>query len=453
MAKTLTATTIERKSIPEGGRVQLPGGERGLSVILSKPDGVRRYRWQFRYRFLDRQEALSLGEYPEVDIDTARSLAREYRAMLKKGTNPRQEIQRRLAEEELRREQEEARKLAEAAETVALLGRKWVEALPKLVNRRGKLYSPRTVESYADAMERYIIPAIGERQVSKVARSDVRELHTEVTKAGPTMANRVVSALSTFYGWLLDTEQVPEGFNPTRRAPRNPEQKRGEYASVRLSREQEGRLVRAIYSLIDGTTTATSKRGGERKPDRGRKHADPIGGTAILTLLDTGRRLEEVLGMRWSRLDLEAGTLDLGKTKGKSAGDVCYLSERVCEAIKRLPRIVGNPWVFTGRGASGHRASLQSAWEIVTAEAGLESISEDLEGFHLHDLRHHRISELLAAGVAPQLIIQQVGHTSYDELDTYGHVKVADVAAVLSKLEPVEPAADPEVVDIAARRV
>lgn len=77
-----------------------------------------------------------------------------------------------------------------------------------------------------------------------------------------------------------------------------------------------------------------------------------------------------------------------------------------------------------------------------------EELSPELEGFHLHDLRHHRTSELLAAGVAPQLVARQVGHTSLEQLRTYSRLEVADVAAVLSRLAQVAPAAT--VVNVAA---
>ena len=275
---------------------------------------------------------------------------------------------------------------------------------------------------------------------------DVTALHTTATrKGGPYMGNRVVAILSIFYNWLAETEAVAETFNPARRPPLNPEQRRGEHASVRLSHDQESRLVRAIYSLIDGTLEVTTKNG--TMP-----HSDPVGGVALLTLLDTGRRVQEVLGLEWRRLDLDVGTADLGATKGKTAGDVCYITPRICDAIRGLPRIVGDPHVFTGGGKDGRRAGLQSAWEIVKAEAGLEQLSPELDGFHVHDLRHHRISELLAAGVAPQLVARQVGHTSLDQLRVYSHLEVADVARVLSRLEPVEPAEDSEVVEIRTGR-
>lgn len=96
--------------------------------------------------------------------------------------------------------------------------------------------------------------------------------------------------------------------------------------------------------------------------------------------------------------------------------------------------------------AHGQRRGLQSAWEGVKESAGLESISPDLEGFHLHDLRHHRISELFAAGVA-----RQIGHTSLEQLKAYSHLQVADVAAVLSRLQPVQAARNADVVEIGAR--
>jgi integrase len=269
-------------------------------------------------------------------------------------------------------------------------------------------------------MRACILPALGKRPVSEVSRRDVAALHAAATRRGvPCMANRAVNVLSIFYSHLEGIEAIPPSFNPARRPPRNPEQRRGEHASVRLSHHQEARLVREVYAAME---------------------SDPVGATALLTLLDTGRRLREVLGLEWRRLDLDAGTADLGATKGKVAGDVCYLTARVCDAIRHLPRVVGCPYVFTGHGRAGRRQGLRTAWERVKKAAGLEELSPELAGFHLHDLRHHRISELLAAGVAPQLVARQVGHTSLEQLRTYSHLEVADVAAVLSRLNPVMPA-------------
>ena len=116
-------------------------------------------------------------------------------------------------------------------------------------------------------------------------------LATATKKGGPYTGNRAVSALSILYSHLEAIEAVPAGYNPARRPPRNPEQRRGEHASVRLSRDQESRLVRAIFKLISSTVTRTDRR------SKTQQHSDPVGGMALLTLLDTSQQLQEVLSL------------------------------------------------------------------------------------------------------------------------------------------------------------
>jgi integrase len=437
----LTKAMVEHPEVPEQGHLVTWDTSPGMGGFGIRVSATGRVSYLVRYWTGSRERWKTLGAHPRMNLTAAKGKARGILRAAGNGADP-------VADER----RAEVEQQASDAKTVEVLAADWLEALPNHVTRRGRRISPRTVEMYASCMKLYIVPELGRRPVSEVTRRDVAALLATATKrGGPYTGNRTVSVLSIFYGHLDRIEAVPAGFNPARKAPRNPEQRRGEHASVRLSRDQESRLVRAIYALIDGTTGATSSYGGARKAHRGRKHADPVGGVALLALLDTGRRLREILGIEWRRLDLEAGTVDLGATKGKAAGDVCYLTPRVREAIRRLPRIVGNPYVFHGGGPGGRRMGLQSAWEIAKAEAGLEEITADLKGFHLHDLRHHRISELLAAGVAPQLVARQVGHTSLEQLRTYSHLEVADVAAVLGKLEVVGPAPPVEVVEIAAR--
>ena len=50
-----------------------------------------------------------------------------------------------------------------------------------------------------------------------------------------------------------------------------------------------------------------------------------------------------------------------------------------------------NPWVITGRGASGRLANLNAQWIVVHKRAGLEDV-------RIHDLRHGFASRALALG-------------------------------------------------------
>lgn len=421
--KNITKRMVEKPKRPASGHLVTWDKKMSGFGIRVSSSGTVSFLVRYWSKPRQKEQWETLGKPPELTLTKARKKAAEILNSALAGGDPVAEARaaeaaRVAAEQAAAMEQRTADAL-----TVNLLAGEWLKALPNKTTRRGRRISPRTVEQYESCMRVYILPLLGTHPVTQVTRRDVRSLMDAATEGGPYMGNRAVSVLSIFYSHLDSIEAVPPGFNPARRPPRNPETKRGEHASVRLSNAQEGRLVREIYSAME---------------------SDPVGATALLTLLETGRRLREVLGMRWDRLDLEAGTADLGATKGKAAGDVCYLPPRVCAAIKGMPPIVGNPYVFTGNGPHGRRMGLQSLWERVKVNAGLEELSPDLKGFHLHDLRHHRISEMLAAGVAPSLVAQQVGHTSLDQLATYTHIKVQDVAAVLSKLPSVPPAPAPK---------
>lgn len=417
--KKLTKVDIERPKVPANGTLVTWDTSSGLGGFGVRVAATGRVSFIVRYWNGTRERWKTLGAHPRLTLTEARKRAREILRAAADGVDP--------LEVEL---EAKAEQRAAEAQTIETLAAEWLEVLPNRMTRRGRI-SPRTVQQYEGCMRLYILPAIGKRPVLEVTKADVRALHTKASKSGDYQANRVIAVLSVFYSWLAECEAVPEEFNPARKAPHNLEKRRGEYASVRLSYDQEARLSRAIYQLID---------------------SDPVGGVAILTLLDTGRRLQEILGLEWRRLNLENGTADLGKTKGRSAGlDVCHLTPRVVEAIRKLPRVLGNIFVFVGNGKGGRRTKLQYAWETVKTSAGLLEISPDLVGFHVHDLRHHRISEWLAAGIAPQIIARQVGHTSLDQLRVYSHLEVADVKAALSRLEPVGPAPDAEVVEIGGR--
>lgn len=406
----ITKAMVERPEVPEQGHLVTWDSSPGMGGFGIRVAASGRVSYLVRYWNGRRERWQTLGAFPRLNLTAARKQAAATLKAAAGGADPVEE----------KRAAEAGRRAADA-QTVEVLAAEWLASLPQKTTRRGRRISPRTVEQYESCMRACILPALGKRPVSEVSRRDVAALHAAATRRGvPCMANRTVNVLSIFYSHLEGIEAVPSGFNPARRPPRNPEQRRGEHASVRLSHNQEARLVREVYATME---------------------SDPVGATALLTLLDTGRRLREVLGLEWRRLDLDARTADLGATKGKVAGDVCYLTPRVCDAIRHLPRIVGCPYVFTGHGKAGRRQGLRTVWERVKKAAGLEELSPELEGFHLHDLRHHRISELLAAGVAPQLVARQVGHTSLEQLRTYSHLEVADVAAVLSRLAQVAPAA------------
>lgn len=429
---------------------------RGLGLVV-QPTGAK--SWIYQFKLAGQPTArVKLGDYPKpLSLDAARDLANAHALQVRAGIDPRD-----AKREEARKRAE--RRAAEAVEelTVAALAEEWRKYLPKHITRKGRPLAPRSIEWYEQALDCHVLPHLGSLPVARVTAADAQRMHDAVgdaareaaedklrkaraagkveadpkaadekaAAAGRVAANAAAITLSVFYNWMLAKRRdvLPAGFeNPGAKVERHLVESRGENAMVRLSRDQEARLLAAIY---DRMTT------------------DREGATALLVLLDTGRRKGEVLGMRWERLDLATGQYRLHRSKSKAAGDAFYIPPRSVEAIRQLRREVGVPWVFASKkAAGGRRAGLQSAWEAVKKAAGVESIAPELGALRIHDLRHHRVTAMLAAGISPALVARQCGWTDLAMLSqVYGHVEADDVAAVMAKLVPVEPAAGGKVV-------
>ena len=76
-----------RKAQPETKEFSLSDGE-GLSLVI-KPSGSK--VWRFRFYLNGKQEKMSFGFYPAVDLKTARLLRQDAQTQLAKGIDPREE--------------------------------------------------------------------------------------------------------------------------------------------------------------------------------------------------------------------------------------------------------------------------------------------------------------------------------------------------------------------------
>ncbi len=159
-------------------------------------------------------------------------------------------------------------------------------------------------------------------------------------------------------------------------------------------------------------------------------------------LLTRGLRRGELAGLRWDRVDLEAGSLQITRTRvlvdgqpvestpKTDAGNRSILLDDHLVTRMRLHRkrqkeeflAVGLSWtnethVFTDRlGEPLHPEYFSSRFETLTDKARLRRI-------RLHDLRHTAASLMLAAGESPKVVAEVLGHSSVlMVLSVYGHV-------------------------------
>ena len=175
-------------------------------------------------------------------------------------------------------------------------------------------------------------------------------------------------------------------------------------------------------------------------------------------LLATGLRLGEALGLQWSDLDMEHGSLTVRHTLVRLPGTPWRLTEPKSTASKRtIPVIgparvalqaqqarvanmrrdapvwhVGNDFVFpTELGTPQSGRDVLGEFKRLLRQAGLP------ETFRVHDLRHSTATYLTAAGVPPTVIMSLLGHSTLAMTQRYSHVLTPMLADAATRLEGI----------------
>ena len=251
---------------------------------------------------------------------------------------------------------------------------------------------PRTRQNIRGMLRNHILPALGGVPVAAVERRHVIDLQQSLS-AYPVAANRTVKVLSHMYrlgeGWGL----APEGRNPCRSVDKFPERSRERF----LTDAEFARLGQVLDEAVAG----------------GR--ASPVAAAAIRLLMLTGCRRSEVLTLRWTEVDLEAGELRLGDAK--TGPRVVQLPPTAVRLLEAVPRREDSSWVFPGRDRNGRYSGdgLNHVWHIVRSRAGLDDV-------RLHDLRHSFASRALALGETLPVIGKLLGHSDIETTARYAHL-------------------------------
>jgi integrase len=258
---------------------------------------------------------------------------------------------------------------------------------------------------YYSAKQLY--PHFSGRKLSTLGAVDVRDYIAarKVKGVGPGTINRELGLLSAALNWARKDLEWDVA-NP---------------AQGRRLKEPEGR-VRWITrdeatKLIDVAATV------EQAP-----HLCDL----IILGLHTGMRRNEMLGLEWRRVDLQAGLVYLEAEHQKSGkvGSV-PLNTEARQAILsrsnfRAQHCPAAPWVFCNR--KGVRiASVKKSFATACKAAGIED-------FHLHDLRHTCAAWLVQEGVPLPEIRDLLRHSTIKVTERYAHLAPHNVREAVNRL-------------------
>jgi integrase len=367
-AQKLTALQVDRAH--RKGDPVLLGDGGGLYFRKQTADGAA---WTLRYRFAGRERWLALGNYPDMPLKTAREEARKARVLLDKQQDP-MTVRRAVVEAE--RGRGSFRELAEDWYRVEIVGRALKH--PEIPRRH---------------LDKYLLPEFGRTAPADVHAGDIARLLDKVKSRAPTAANDLLRFTSRIFAFGV-RRRVVTG-NPA--ADFTPRLDAGGTERPRqraLSAEELAQLFASIRK------TATF--GGDNL-------------VAIKLLLALCVRKGELLGARWSEMDLEGESnagpvwhLPASRTKTSEGLDIPLVPE-VVEWLRALKTLsCGSEFVLPQRRRD-HRQRVPHMG-LDTLNVALARVKHGLKPFTLHDLRRTARTHLAALGVRREVAERCLGH-------------------------------------------
>jgi len=387
MAKKLTAKTIESLR-PGPQRREISDGGSGLFLVL-QPSGAK--SWAVRFRYAGRPTKLTLGSWPTLTLAAARKGAADTLHCLANGIDPsatRKAAKQKAAESE--------------ANTVAAICNEFLQRESKRL---------RTIDQRERILRRLVYPAIGNRPIESLKRSEIVRLMDRIEDAsGQRMADVTLAVLRRIFNWHATRS---DNFVP----PFVRGMARQRAAEHRRSRTLDDDELRRLWAA-----TADGQR---------------FSNLIRFLLLTTARR-GEAAEMRWDEVTDGIWTLPASRSKAKT--EVVRPLSRAAQAVLTAqPRVTD--WVFTTT-RTGPLKSFSEPKAKLDAASGITN-------WRIHDLRRSSRSLLSRAGVNPDIAERCLGHAlptiraTYDRhryLDEMAHAFEALAALIERIVNPPDTA-------------
>ena len=281
------------------------------------PSGRKSFVLQ--YRAGRRSRRMVLGYVNVVTPEQARGIAIQHLAALRQGVDP-------LAERDAGRDAVTVKDLAARfdAEHIAVH------------------LKPSTQKEYRRSLKKFILPFFGKRPIAEVSREEVARFHHKYRHV-PYQANRCLEILSKMFNLAELWGFRPDGSNPRKHIKKYREEKRERF-------------------LSPPSYAASARSCGEMEAE-GLELPSAI--AAVMLLILTGCRLDEIMTLKWEYVDLDAGILNLPDSK--TGAKTVYLGKPAIDTLRQLPPLPGNPWVIYGIKPGGRLIDLQPFWQRLRA--------------------------------------------------------------------------------------
>lgn len=370
-------------------------GRAKLRLFDSRTKGfiaeVRANLITFYYRYEDqrgRSREIKLGRLGDVSLEQARKRAEQLKAETSLGGDP-------VANSD---------RLRAIPSVAAFIEQRY---MPHVVER---LRSHANVKAYC----RRIVASMGDKRLDEVTAADISNLRRRLieVKLSNASVNRHLATCRNAFNLALKW-QLYEGRNPAASPGMLPEKSRDLY----LTALETQALVKAL----------------DMEPNRS-------AAAALMMLIVTGARKQEILKARWEQIDFDRHLLTVPRAKSGKPRHVPLSEVAVRVLVTQLQRRKKEDagWVFPGKFEGKPLENVRCAWDRARKTAGIT------QNTRIHDLRHSFASILANNGVPLNEIGIILGHSQLSTTTRYAHhapqrlVATATIAARAWNLLPSE---------------
>jgi len=334
------------------------------------PSGRKVFMLQYRTNAGERRKP-ALGQYGELTVEQARSLAQEWLAQVRRGGDP-----------------GAAKTEARKAPTVEELCKKFMEDHSKKRNK------PSTRVGYQGVIDRCIIPLLGRKKVHAVKRPDIAGLMEKLSYK-QTEANKAFSILRKMFNLAEVWGYRPDGTNPCRHVPMFPAGK----STHLISDEDMGKLFRQLDKI---------------EAEGLENYVIPL---AIRLQFEFAGRRGEIVSLEWEWIDLENRRVVWPDSK--TGGMSKPISEEAYRLLSTAPRQEGNPYVLPSPRHPGQHLTTgeyYGGWSRALKAAGATHVGT-------HGIRHRSATDIANSGIPVKVGMALTAHKTVVMFMRYVHTE------------------------------
>lgn len=270
---------------------------------------------------------MTIGRFPAVTIEQARTQAMTYAAEMASGTDVAERTRR-----------------ARAVMT-------FDELFAEYMKRHSRV-TKRTWQQDESQYKQYLADPIGKKRLSEISRKSIADIHSKITGDGYSVtANRVLSLISSVFGWAHSVDIWST--NPAVGVRKNTERSRDRFI--------QGAELPHFFRALNAESN------------------ECIRDFFLMSLL-TGARRSNVLEMAWQDVTLTEALWRIPRTKNGDAQAVVLVPTAVEILKRRKAEIDGSPYVFPSSSSTGHLVEPKSGWRRIRVRMGglmiLDSLAE-----------------------------------------------------------------------------